>query len=325
MTGRSAGARALAVAVALAVAGAGCEQPPEGELAARWTLRAAIAAGGRLEAGVVALGGRVYVLGGFDGTGAVVGRVEEYDPVANSWRTRAPLPRPLHHVNVAALGGRIYVLGGLATDAFTAVGDSFVYDPATDAWTPVAGLPAGTERGAAAVAVLDGLIYLAGGSRVIVVDDVSRYDPVANTWTALPALPSPRYHAASAAAGGRVWVVGGLADLTQFTPFADVLALAPGAATWTAHTPMPTPRGGCAAGVIAGELVCAGGEDDGPSVLAVTEAYDLAADRWRVLPGMGVPRAGTAGAVVDDVLYVPGGARIFRQFPTDVVEALTLR
>lgn len=159
---------------------------------------------------------------------------------------------------------------------------------------------------------------------------MSRYDPVTDGWTALPALPSPRYHAASAAAGGRIWVVGGLADLVQFTPFADVLSLAPGqgggaGATWMAHTPMPTPRGGCAAGVIAGELVCAGGEDDGPAVLAVTEAYDLAADRWRVLPGMGVPRAGTAGAVVDDVLYVPGGARILRQFPTDVVESLTLR
>ena len=317
-----------ALAVAVALAAAGCEQPPGGGLAATWTMRAALAGGGRLEAGVVALDGHVYVIGGFDGTGAVVPRVEAYDPGTNSWGTRAPLPRALHHVNVAALGGRIYVLGGLATDAFTAVGDSFVYDPAADAWTPVAGLPVGTERGAAAVAVLDGLIYLAGGSRVIVVDDVSRYDPVADTWTALPALPSPRYHAASAAAGGRIWVVGGLADLVQFTPFADVLSLTPGhgaAAAWMAHAPMPTPRGGCAAGVIAGELVCAGGEDDGPAVLAVTEAYDLAADRWRVLPGMGVPRAGTAGAVVDDVLYVPGGARILRQFPTDVVESLTLR
>ena len=58
----------VALAVAVALAAAGCEQPPGGGLAATWTMRAAIAGGGRLEAGVVALEGRVYVIGGFDGT-----------------------------------------------------------------------------------------------------------------------------------------------------------------------------------------------------------------------------------------------------------------
>jgi hypothetical protein len=38
------------------------------------------------------------------------------------------------------------------------------------------------------------------------------------------------------------------------------------------------------------------------------EAYDLAADRWRVLDPMVTPRHGMWAAAVDGRIYVPGGA-----------------
>jgi len=305
---------------------AGCQPPPGAdEGAARWQARAPIAGGARLEAGVVAAGGRVYVIGGFDSQNVVVGTVEEYDPEADVWRGRTALPRPLHHLNVAEVGGRIYVLGGLAGQSFTAVGDAFVYDPAADVWSPRAHLPAGSERGASALAVLDGRIYVAGGSRVDAVSDFAVYDPGADVWTALPALPAARYHAVGTAAGGRVLVVGGLGDVARSQPSPEVLAFDPVARLWTRRADMPTARGGCAAGVIEGELVCAGGEDASTVVVAATEAYDLAADSWRHLPPMRTPRAGTAGAVVDGALIVPGGARALFPLPVDTVEALTLR
>jgi hypothetical protein len=37
---------------------------------------------------------------------------DEYDLVADRWRSRAAMPRGLDHLGVAALGGRIHTTGG---------------------------------------------------------------------------------------------------------------------------------------------------------------------------------------------------------------------
>jgi N-acetylneuraminic acid mutarotase len=63
----------------------------------------------RTEVAAVALGGKIYVMGGFGKNGDLV---EEYNPATDRWRRRAPQPRPLHHVGPAAVAGKIYVLGG---------------------------------------------------------------------------------------------------------------------------------------------------------------------------------------------------------------------
>src|SRR5262249_38918870 len=90
-----------------------------------WTALAPLAAGPRQETAVVALAGRIYVLGGFTGSLEIVPRVEAYDPGKDSWREVAPLPRALHHTNAAAVGGRLYVLGALVGSSFAAVGDAY--------------------------------------------------------------------------------------------------------------------------------------------------------------------------------------------------------
>ena len=55
----------------------------------------------------------VYVIGGRTTAGASLGKVMAYDVTANTWTTKASLPRPLWGMNQAAvLKGRIYVSGG---------------------------------------------------------------------------------------------------------------------------------------------------------------------------------------------------------------------
>ena len=138
-------------------------QPVSTPASGRWEARAAIASGPRQETAVVALGGEVYVLGGFDGSGRVVATVEAYDPRADRWRSVADLPLAMHHANAAVVDGRIYVTGFLTGRGFEADGRAFVYEPERDTWEAIAPLPAGRERGASAVAVVDGRIYVAGG------------------------------------------------------------------------------------------------------------------------------------------------------------------
>src|SRR5207249_11899121 len=93
----------------------------------------------------VTVGDKMYVIGGattLPGSTAVhparphysVAAVEEYDPAANTWRARAPIPTPRNHATAGVVGGKIYVIGGcLGRDLVSRCGSSFRigvdYDP----------------------------------------------------------------------------------------------------------------------------------------------------------------------------------------------------
>jgi N-acetylneuraminic acid mutarotase len=100
------------------------------------------------------------VVGGFDDSRGVVDFLQVYDPELDEWSMAAPLPRAVHHANVAALDGKLYVVGAMILQGFNfvAIGDVWEYDPGIDQWTTRESMPAGTERGSAAVAVVDGRI-----------------------------------------------------------------------------------------------------------------------------------------------------------------------
>src|SRR5262249_13435740 len=127
------------------------DAPPSG-----WETLAPLPSGPRQETAVVALGGKVYVLGGFDGSGQVVADVAVFD--GTGWRRAADLPAALHHMNAAVVGGRIVVAGALANPSFDPVGMVLRYDPSADQWTQGRGMPAGTERGASATAAIGGVV-----------------------------------------------------------------------------------------------------------------------------------------------------------------------
>jgi N-acetylneuraminic acid mutarotase len=290
-----------------------------------WSARAPLAGGPRQETGVGALGGLVYVVGGFDETATIVADVERYDPATDTWEAVAPVPEPMHHANVAAAAGRLWVAGYLTGLGFVANGNVYGYDPVADAWTPAATMPAGTERGAGGCAAEGDVLYVAGGWRGGSVDDVSAYDAVADAWTALAPLPGGgRDHLVAGATGGLLYAIGGRSDaVTAVTGRVDVLD--PAAGTWTSGAPMPTPRGGSAAGLVNGLVVVAGGEGNtaaASGVFDAVEAYDPAADAWSVHAPMLTPRHGTGAAGVGNTLYVPGGADVMAFGAVATVEAL---
>lgn len=301
--------------VALLVCAA-CSSPPssspdgggDARISERWAVKAPLARGPRQETGVAALGGRLYVVGGFNDRNEIVSSVEVYDPGTDAWTGAAPLPRPLHHANVAVSAGKLYVLGALTGGGFTAVGDTLEYDPQTDQWTAKAPMPAGTERGGGAVAEIDGRLYVAGGFRSGSVADFSVYDPAADSWTTLPDLPEPRDHLNGAAQGQVFLAIGGRKDGALR---ARVDAFDVAASTWSSRAPMPTARAGAAGGRVGGLVVIVGGEGNRAAANGVfpqTELYDPAADQWTNAPQMLTPRHGMGAAAIGGTLYVPGGA-----------------
>jgi N-acetylneuraminic acid mutarotase len=316
------GLRLAAAALLFAACGDNSFHPTD---TVSWEERAPIGSGPRLEAGVVELDGRMYVLGGFDASSHITAEVAVYDPELDAWSEAAAMPRAMHHLNAVAAGGRIAVLGGLAID-FTAIGDVFLYDPDEDEWSPGTAMPAGSERGAAAVGALGDQIVVAGGSREDADDRVSVYSLSEDRWSERAPLPAPTYHAVGVVSDGVLYAIGGLSfGLIDGSSHAltTLYSYDPDADTWRERAAMPTARGGCAAGVVGSRILCAGGEADTShhgGIAVETEAYDPASDRWTVLEHMRTPRGGTGGASIGDRLYVPGGARILAFAPLDTNE-----
>src|SRR4030095_7876500 len=73
--------------------------------------------------------GKIYLFGGF-----VTGKtVLEYDPDANSWAAKRPMPTPRHGLAAVALDDKVYVLGG--SNGSAASNALEVYDPKQDSWS----------------------------------------------------------------------------------------------------------------------------------------------------------------------------------------------
>src|SRR5256712_311760 len=118
----------------------------------------------RQEVAAAALGGRVFVIGGFGANGEAVGAVEVYDPATDRWETRAPIPAPTHHPGAAVVNGRLFVARGYSGRAIlrrTPLATGYEYDEARNSRATRA--PLGSPRGALAVVALGGRLPAIGG------------------------------------------------------------------------------------------------------------------------------------------------------------------
>jgi N-acetylneuraminic acid mutarotase len=177
-----------------------------------------------------AVGDKIYIIGGaalLPGSEAtalsqsapqgVLGTVEEYDPAANTWRARSPMPTPRNHAAIGAVNGKIYVIGGRVGAAFIGLASDISvveeYDPSTDKWSaPKARMP--TTRSALGAGTYNGRIYVAGGEfqdphMMATFRSVEAYDPASNTWSILPSMPVSRHGLAAGVIGNRLVLVGG--------------------------------------------------------------------------------------------------------------------
>jgi hypothetical protein len=142
--------------------------------------------GGVSNAGAAAVGTKVYLPGGYDGT-AGTGRMAIYDTVANSWTTGTAMPFATFGHTVASIGNFVYVVGG---DSAGAAGTNlYRYDTVGDLWTLMN--PMSTARNYAAAANIGGMLYVAGGTPADLTS-VEVYNPNTNTWSAAPSMNEGR-------------------------------------------------------------------------------------------------------------------------------------
>jgi N-acetylneuraminic acid mutarotase len=117
-----------------------------------------------------AVNGKIYVIGGRLSGAFIIGfpgntnLVQAYDPAADSWVTKAPMPTARSGLNTATLNGIIYAAGGeVQDDKFLAAYRAFeAYDPASDTWWPLPSML--LPRHECIMAALGNRIHVAGGS-----------------------------------------------------------------------------------------------------------------------------------------------------------------
>lgn len=164
--------------------------------------------------------GKLYVLTACLGFGGYFHVLYEFDPVANSWATKAS-PTYDHPDGAAAIiDGKLYVAGGY-DDVLTYHGKLEIYDPATDTWSFGTDMP--TARNSVSGAELNGKFYtLGGGTGGAPLTTVEVYDPATDTWSTDTSLPTARTGMTAVSLDGFLYAIGGSGPVDTVFKFDSV-------------------------------------------------------------------------------------------------------
>ncbi len=224
---------------------------------------------------------QIYVIGGSVGD-TFTGNVEVYDPVTDTWQTKASMPTPRADLCANVVNGKIYLIGGKTYSSTapyyrqTAINE--VYDPATNTWSTNASMPTAVQGYASAV--IDSKIYIIGGTRQSALGSESFtsanqiYDTQTDTWTNGKSMNQPTSYGAATATTGfmaptKIFYFGGYMGST-FSNKTQVFDLEKN--SWTNGPEMPTPRAYLGVAVI-NDIIYAVGGFDGANWLNSNEQY----------------------------------------------------
>lgn len=249
---------------------------------------------------------------------------DAFTVVESPWVSLRPPGGPVNrpYAASAVLDGKLYYLGGTTDleNLLGAVADVDAYDPATNTWSGRAPMPDARSR--AGAGVVDGILYVVGGSDPTgtMQASVYAYDPTADSWTVRAPLPERLAHPGIGTVNGMLYAVGGIDERSEAV--ARVFVYDPATNAWTAAQPMPTPRGGPGIAVVGSTLYAMGG-GSGFSFVDNVESFDPGTGTWtirRSMPGargfMGIaPRNGfvyaIAGFVHDPYYHWVGRVEVY--------------
>jgi N-acetylneuraminic acid mutarotase len=164
-------------------------------------------------------------------------------------------------------------------------------------------------RGYPAAAVINNVLYVAGGNNGHETPTLQAYNPSTNAWTALADMPSGRYQGDGAAViNGQLYVPGGWDNSYSFLPHSDLFVYDPATNTWASRASMPLLSGCGASAAINGKLYVTTPCNGYSGVQTFLHVYDPVTNTWSSLAssphGHEVPAAGVIGGK----FYVAGGS-----------------
>lgn len=210
---------------------------------------------------VVGAGGKVYAIGG-----EASNALQIYDPVANAWSSGPNLPGVRFASAAALFNDRLHVIGGwnYSNTSSASLATQSAFDLGSQSWLamPLAELP--SARNAAAAAVIDGKLCVAGGRspgiRAADQQPLAAFDcysAATNSWTTEASLPTARGSLAAAVLAGKLYTFGG--ETAARTVSDAVERYDPVTRSWQAQTAMPFAAHGLAAVTVGDAIYVMGG------------------------------------------------------------------
>ncbi|KAL2097896.1 hypothetical protein ACEWY4_007103 [Coilia grayii] len=184
---------------------------------------------GRWRHKMAVVGGKVYVLGGFDGVQRLKS-VEAYDPFHNCWTETAPLTLCVSSFSAASYEKCIFVIGGgpngkLATDSMQC------FNSSTNEWSLKSPMP--VEAKCTNAVTLKDFIYVVGGA----MKALYAYSPREDSWSLMTTLTCERASCGIAACNNKLFITGGRDDKNEV--IATVLCWDPQAQRLTEECVLP--------------------------------------------------------------------------------------
>ncbi|KAK2860791.1 hypothetical protein Q7C36_004957 [Tachysurus vachellii] len=184
---------------------------------------------GRWRHKMAVAGGKVYVMGGFDGVQRL-SSVEAYDPFHNSWSEAAPLLVAVSSFSAASYGNCIYVIGGgpngkLATNSLQC------FEAVMNKWTLKSPMP--IEAKCTNAVTFRDSIYIVGGA----MKALFSYSPDTDVWTLVTQLGGERASCGLSACCNKLFITGGRDDKNSV--IATVLCWDPDKNTLTEECVLP--------------------------------------------------------------------------------------
>lgn len=247
---------------------------------------------------VVAAGSKIYVMGGWDGVGAVSNIVEVFDIETSTWERKANMHTATVYAAAVAVGNAIHVMGGYNGSAY--LNRHQVYNTLTNTWSLAANLP--QARSGCKAALVSGQIFLVGGFNGSALNTNQAYDLFTNAWTVKAAMPTARTDFALASFDGGFYAIGGWdQSVLNTNEFYHVASN-----TWFTQYPSLTNRSASSASVVNNKVYLIGGGDE-YSYQTLTEEYDPLTNSWKTKSYLPSPRSYFGTAEIDEKIYLVGG------------------
>jgi N-acetylneuraminic acid mutarotase len=308
-----------ALICALLVAG-----PASAGLPGTWTPAASLATGRFFHVSATLPGGGVLVAGGESTPGTATNSAERYHPAANTWTSASAMSIPRLLGTAASLAdGKVLVAGGMSSSSPSdAQSSGEVYDPATNAWTPMANTMS-AARGLVPVSARlpSGKVLVAGGADASAnpLASADIYDPASNTFTpAAPMSDARAFASAILLPSGKVLVVGGQ-DVNGGAPTATAEVYDPATNSWSAvHNSMSVSRQLPGMALLRdGKVLVVGGVSSGSTsgapatTTATTDLYDPSTNSFSPGPDLAISR-GNFGitTLADGRVLIAGGVTL---------------
>jgi len=264
----------------------------------------------RAEGGIVAMGDRLYLMGGFERLDLVVNVVNVFDLRKQRWTEEFKMPAGMGETHFSLAGDDeryVYTAGGqTGPECGPGVATCFVLDTATHRWAGLPDLPA--PRYAPTVNLWNGRLHVAGGSLPDRCTPAREHWSIAvkdgrameESWREEPAVPAPATHRGGAVVGDRLYVFGGHEGDLRPVPgdrcfkcdvanvhdgaIDDVFVLEKGATEWKRLASIPMPRGHIDNATIpmGAQVAVIGGVESHTEYSDLIHVYDTRTDKWRV-------------------------------------------